>query len=62
MSYITKSTNPFIRVKLTEIGRKKLATGQLTFNKWAVGDSEIDYGYVSPNQPGVDEQILRPKD
>lgn len=62
MSYIIKSTNPFIGVKLTEIGRQKLATGQLTFNKWAVGDSEIDYGYVSPNAPGVDEQILRPKD
>ena len=62
MSYIIKSTNPFIKVKLTEIGRQKLATGQLTFNKWAVGDSEIDYGYVNPNPPGVSEQILRPKD
>lgn len=62
MSYIIKSTNPFIRVKLTETGRQKLATGQLTFSKWAVGDSEIDYGYVSPNQPGVSAQILRPKD
>jgi len=62
MSYIIKSTNPFIRVKLTETGRQKLATGQLTFSKWAVGDSEIDYGYVAPNQPGVDAEILRPKD
>ena len=62
MSYIIKSTNPFIRVKLTETGRQKLATGQLTFSRWAVGDSEIDYGYVSPNQPGVSAQILRPKD
>lgn len=62
MSYIIKSTNPLIRVKLTEIGRQKLATGQLTFNQWAVGDSEIDYGYVNPNTPGVDAQILRPKD
>lgn len=62
MSYIIKSTNPLIRVKLTEIGRQKLATGQLTFNQWAAGDSEIDYGYVSPNSPGVDAQILRPKD
>jgi hypothetical protein len=62
MSYIIKSTNPFIRVKLTEIGRQKLALGQLTYSSWAVGDSEIDYGYVSPNLPGVNEQILRPKD
>lgn len=62
MSYIIKSTNPFIKVKLTETGRQKLATGQLTFNSWAIGDSEIDYGYVAPNSPGVDSDILRPKD
>lgn len=62
MSYIIKSTSPFIGVKLTEIGRQRLATGQLTFNKWSVGDSEIDYGYVMPNPPGVNEMILRPKD
>lgn len=62
MSYIIKSTSPLIGVKLTEIGRQRLATGQLTFNQWAAGDSEIDYGYMSPNPPGVDEMILRPKD
>jgi hypothetical protein len=62
MSYIIKETSPFIGVKLTEIGRQKLAMGQLTFNQWAAGDSEIDYGYVSPNLPGVNEMILRPKD
>ena len=62
MSYIIKSTNPGIRVKLTEKGRQKLAIGQLTFSKWAVGDSEIDYGYVNPNSPSVNEEILRPKD
>lgn len=62
MSYIIKETSPFIGVKLTEIGRQKLAMGQLTFNQWAAGDSEIDYGYVSPNPPGVNEMILRPKD
>lgn len=62
MSYIIKTTNPGIRVKLTEKGRQKLATGQLTFSKWAIGDSEIDYGYVNPNSPMVNEQILRPKD
>ena len=62
MSYIIKTSSPGIRVKLTEKGRQRLATGQLTFSKWAIGDSEIDYGYVSPNSPGVNEQILRPKD
>jgi hypothetical protein len=62
MSYIIKTTNPAIRVKLTEKGREKLATGQLTFSKWAVGDSEVNYGYTSPNSPMVNEYVLRPKD
>ena len=62
MSYILKQNDPLINVKLTEAGRKKLASGQLNFTNWAVGDSEIDYGYISPNTPGVDAKILRPKD
>lgn len=43
MSYIINSTNPFVSVKLTDAGRKKLALGALNFSYWAVGDSEIDY-------------------
>ena len=62
MSYILKQSDPFINVKLTEVGRQKLASGLLNFSKWGVGDSEIDYGYMSPNTPGVDAKILRPKD
>jgi hypothetical protein len=62
MSYILKQSNPFISVKLTEVGRQKLASGQLNFSKWALGDSEIDYRYMSPNPPSVDAKILRPKD
>lgn len=62
MSYIIKQSDPLINVKLTDIGRKKLASGQLNFSKWAIGDSEIDYGYMSPNPPSVDAKILRPKD
>ena len=62
MSYIIKQTNPLINVKLTEIGRQKLASGLLNFSQWGIGDSEIDYGYMAPNTPGVDAKILRPKD
>jgi len=62
MSYILKQTDPLINVKLTDIGRKKLASGQLNFSKWGIGDSEIDYGYMPPNTPGVNAKILRPKD
>ena len=44
MSYIIKSTSPFVSIKLTEKGRENLAKGQLNFGYWAIGDSEINYG------------------
>jgi len=62
MSYIIKQSQPLINVKLTEIGRQKLASGLLNFSTWGIGDSEIDYQYMSPNTPGVNAKILRPKD
>jgi len=43
MSYIIKSTSPFVSIKLTEIGRTQLALGKLNFSYWAIGDSEINY-------------------
>ena len=43
MSYIIKNTNPFVSIKLTELGREQLALGQLNFTSWAIGDSEINY-------------------
>ena len=43
MSYIIKNTNPFVSIKLTEVGRELLAQGQLNFNYWAIGDSELNY-------------------
>lgn len=46
MSYINKHDTALVRVKLTDIGREQLAKGQLTFNNWVVGDSEVDYNYV----------------
>jgi len=46
MSYINKQSTALVRVKLTNIGREQLAKGQLTFNSWVAGDSEVDYDYV----------------
>ena len=43
MSYIIKSSNPFVSIKLTQKGREQLAQGKLNFNYWAIGDSEINY-------------------
>tara|TARA_R110000803_G_scaffold5634_6_gene18579 strand:- start:2007 stop:4232 length:2226 start_codon:yes stop_codon:yes gene_type:complete len=46
MSYINKQNTTLVRVKLTDIGREQLAKGQLTFNSFIIGDSEVDYNYV----------------
>jgi hypothetical protein len=45
------------------IGRKLLASGALTFKKWVIGDSEIDYTFASNTDFDLTESmILRPKD
>ena len=69
MSYIIKSTSPFVSIKLTQTGRQLLASGQLNFNYWAIGDSELDYGreqIVDTNQSDVtlsaSSVVLRPVD
>lgn len=43
MSYIINNTDPFISIKLTQLGRERLAKGALDFSYWALGDSEINY-------------------
>ena len=52
-----------IHIKLTDKGRQLLSTGQLTFSKFAIGDSEINYAFNKEiNFPTFDQKILRPKD
>ncbi len=64
MSFIIDNTNGFVSVKLTNKGRELLGKGQLTFNKWAIGDSEINYqrefNIEGDNVPK--SKILLPKD
>lgn len=69
MSYIIKSTSPFVSVKLTQIGRQQLSMGKLNFSTWAIGDSEINYGresIVDANPTDVTlsatSMVLRPFD
>jgi hypothetical protein len=69
MSYIIKSTSPFVSIKLTEIGRESLSKGQLNFAFWAIGDSEINYDRetivdANPNNSSLSgsSKILRPFD
>jgi hypothetical protein len=69
MSYIIKSTSPFVSIKLTEKGRENLAKGQLNFGFWAIGDSEINYdreAIVDANQTNPtlsgSSRVFRPFD
>lgn len=61
MSFINQTSTTFINAKLTDIGRKLLASGQLTYNYYVFGDSEIDYSYAS-NYDQRTNMILGPKD
>ena len=63
MAFILKSDPTVIAIKLTNKGRQLLSTGQLTFSKYSLGDSEIDYAFndeISFNP--FEQKILRPKD
>lgn len=69
MSYIIKSTSPFVSIKLTEVGRQNLAKGQLNFTSWAIGDSEINYDReaivdANPTNPVLSgaSRVMRPFD
>jgi hypothetical protein len=69
MSYIINSASPFVSIKLTQNGREQLAKGQLSFDFFAIGDSEINYDreeIVDSNQSDVtlsaSSKIMRPLD
>lgn len=69
MSYIIKSTSPFVSIKLTQTGREMLSQGKLNFSFWAIGDSELNYNreaIVDANPTDITlsatSAILRPLD
>ncbi len=63
MSFILKSEGVVANTKLTSAGRKLLASGALTFNKFSVSDSEIDYERANDfTYDSKDYIVLRPKD
>jgi hypothetical protein len=62
MSFIPKDLS-VINIKLTNAGRQALAEGRLNFAKFALGDSEIDYGFNNKiDFDAFNHFILRPKD
>lgn len=69
MSYIINNVGAFVNVKMTDTGRRKLASGRLNFVAWAIGDSELNYNREdivdenSENQSlSGSSRILRPVD
>lgn len=63
MAFIVKTDPTVIHIKLTDKGRQQLASGKLTFSKFSLGDSEINYAFNE--EIGFDtfeQKILRPKD
>lgn len=63
MSFINTQPTAFVNVKLTNLGRKLLASGSLNFKYWVFGDSEIDYSFgVAQNYVSSNNRILGPKD
>lgn len=62
MSFINSQSTSYIRAKLTDTGRKLLASGKLTYNFWSFGDSEIDYSFNVNQYDNTLNKILVPKD
>lgn len=58
MSYIIKNNQPLVNLKLTDIGRRNLSSGELNFSLFGLGDGEMDYSNSDPSKVNV----LRPTD
>jgi len=68
MAFIEKRDPVVINIKLTSKGRELLSKGELNFKYFAIGDSEIDYDFISKIEEDDSEfsaynlGILRPVD
>ena len=63
--FLPKEPNTFINIKLTDAGRRLLSLGRLTFDKAALSDREINYGFNRQTINGYDIQnnrVIAPKD
>ena len=45
MAFLVRSSDTLINIKLTDIGRRRLAQGQLTFDKAVINDREVNYAF-----------------
>jgi hypothetical protein len=61
VSYIDKNSNIVISARMTDMGRAKLSVGELNFNTFKLGDSEVDYNTLGSTYDVTLENILRAK-
>lgn len=63
MAFIEKTSPTVLNIKLTSKGRELLSTGDLTFDYFAIGDSEMDYVFNAKTGFEADKaNILKPLD
>lgn len=63
MAFIEKKDPVVINIKLTSKGRELLSAGNLSFDYYAIGDSEIDYNFIADTGfVPFNSSILRPVD
>jgi hypothetical protein len=63
MSFILKDNPVVVNIKLTNEGRKKLASGNFNVSRFAIGDSEINYSYYNEIDFNINDSIvLSPKE
>jgi hypothetical protein len=51
MAFLDNSGDIILDAVLTDVGRKRMAQGQFSISKFAIGDDEIDYALYNKNHP-----------
>jgi len=61
VSYIRKNSDVVVSARMTNMGRQLLSLGMLTFDRFRLGDSEIDYTTLGPTYDITLNNIIRAK-
>jgi hypothetical protein len=59
MAYINKTSSGLLNTKLTDVGRRKLASGKFNVQYFQIGDSEVSYSAIT-NWDSTNNYVLEP--
>jgi hypothetical protein len=59
MAYINKTSSGLLNTKLTDVGRRKLASGRFNIQYFQIGDSEVSYSAIT-NWDSTNNYVLEP--